>query len=722
MSFTGETLYNLLPAIYRIRDAELGAAMPDWLTPDELSELHAIEGQATPTAEQQSRLAYLRWKQSRPKEPLKSLLMAFGDEIAVLEENLAQLYDDLFIETCADWVVPYIGDLIGFQPLHNLGATQTTARAEVAHTIALRRRKGTAAVLEQLAYDVTGWRARVVEYFQRLGVSQYMNHLRPHCHYSVDLRQGEQLAMITTPFSSATHTIDVRNIENRSGRYNIGNIGLHLWRLNAYPHTCSPAVPLGDGRYLISPLGQAMQLYNLPQTEKEITHLAEPVNVPMALSRRIMASRLRTFYGWRERSGDPVDNGAPGVVLYADGQEIPRVDITVCNLEDDGPAWGHEPPPGKYAVDPELGRVAVAADLPVPQVLQVTYHYGFSADLGGGEYGRERIDDPQGTVIAGVPGKYPTITAALKALKGGGIVEISGSGRYEENLSVEVNAGENITLRADLKSRPTLVLSADIQIDGGEDSGFRLEGILVSGGCLRVGKTAHLARLHICHATIVPGLGLEPDGAPQMPGAPGLVVERDNVSVTIDHAIVGSLYINSGSTVVASNSIIDAASPDVTAYAGADGSEHGGQLSLVNCTAIGRIRARAFGTVANSILLAEPADGDPLPAVHVTRRQIGCVRFSWLPADSVVPRRYRCLPGESEERLVIPQFSSLRYGNAAYCQLARSTPEGIRRGGDDEGEMGVYHDLFPAQREANLRIRLQEFLRAGLRAGIFYES
>jgi hypothetical protein len=36
--------------------------------------------------------------------------------------------------------------------------------------------------------------------------------------------------------------------------------------------------------------------------------------------------------------------------------------------------------------------------------------------------------------------------------------------------------------------------------------------------------------------------------------------------------------------------------------------------------------------------------------------------------------------------------------------------------------MGAFHALFPAQREANLRIRLDEYLRVGLSAGIFYET
>src|SRR6266550_9175658 len=60
MSFDSERTYELLPAIYRIRDADRG-------------------------------------------EPLKALLSVVADQVGVLEEDLAQLYDDQFIETCAPW-------------------------------------------------------------------------------------------------------------------------------------------------------------------------------------------------------------------------------------------------------------------------------------------------------------------------------------------------------------------------------------------------------------------------------------------------------------------------------------------------------------------------------------------------------------------------------------------------------------------------------------------
>ncbi|WP_341649539.1 hypothetical protein [Thauera humireducens] len=65
---------------------------------------------------------------------------------------------------------------------------------------------------------------------------------------------------------------------------------------------------------------------------------------------------------------------------------------------------------------------------------------------------------------------------------------------------------------------------------------------------------------------------------------------------------------------------------------------------------------------------------------------------------------------------------SRRYGTPAYAQLAVRTPAEIRRGADDEGEMGALHHLYAAQRETNLRIRLAEYLRVGLCAGLFHES
>ena len=71
---------------------------------------------------------------------------------------------------------------------------------------------------------------------------------------------------------------------------------------------------------------------------------------------------------------------------------------------------------------------------------------------------------------------------------------------------------------------------------------------------------------------------------------------------------------------------------------------------------------------------------------------------------------------------VRPQFNSIRYGAAEYCQLAETCAEEIVRGASDESEMGVFHDLFLPQRTANLRARLEEHLPAGMQAGIIYAT
>ena len=65
---------------------------------------------------------------------------------------------------------------------------------------------------------------------------------------------------------------------------------------------------------------------------------------------------------------------------------------------------------------------------------------------------------------------------------------------------------------------------------------------------------------------------------------------------------------------------------------------------------------------------------------------------------------------------------STRFRDPTYCQLSASGPPEIWNGADDEAEMGAFHQLFQPQRETNLRIRLDEYLRVGLEAGIFYPS
>ncbi|HEV7842777.1 MAG TPA: hypothetical protein VGO69_03730, partial [Pyrinomonadaceae bacterium] len=298
MSFDIETLYRLLPAFYRIRDTEIARSAGLLLDEKEETEMQDLQAQSAPLDDQKgARLQALLEKQRRARGPLKAILSVIAEQAGVLEEDLNQLYDDLFIETCAEWVVPYIGDLVGARGLFVFPNAAFTQRAQVANTMAYRRRKGTASVLEQLARDVTSWNASVVEYFLRLATTQYMNHLRPENLSVAGLRDWESLERIGTPFDSVARTVDVRRIESRRGKYNIPSIGIFLWRIEAFLMEEAPAFKVDALRYLFDALGKDTQLYTLPETEDQISHLAEPINVPAPISRRVLDRYLETYYG-----------------------------------------------------------------------------------------------------------------------------------------------------------------------------------------------------------------------------------------------------------------------------------------------------------------------------------------------------------------------------------------------------------------------------------------
>ena len=397
MNFTAEKLVSLLPALYRIRDA--GVRPPG----------------------------------TTGAGPLEALLEVLADEIGLVEEDIARLYDNWFIETCDEWVVPYIGDLIGARVLHPVSARTFSRRAWVANTLGFRRRKGTATMLEQLARDATGWPAHAVEFFERLAWSQNFNHVRLYAPATASLASPSALELVNGPFDPFAHTADVRSIERRRGRYNIPNIGLFLWRLPSYPIGRSGAksgdLPVdygsarayqdgNDGRYTFSPLGIDSALFNNPRTEDTITQLAGEANVPATLRRRALHDELEAL---RQAlvDGDPLPkpvyfSGERAVLrvvtrMTAGGAlaEIEPEHIGICNLADPPPP---APPPGdwrrpadktyikrqdgaavireiKVAVDPVSGRLAFPTGV-TPDAVFVLYSYGFPGDVGGGPYNR----------------------------------------------------------------------------------------------------------------------------------------------------------------------------------------------------------------------------------------------------------------------------------------------------------------------------------------------
>ena len=451
-------------------------------------------------------------------------------------------------------------------------------------------------------------------------------------------------------------------------------------------------------------------------TEDAITHLAEPLNVPLPISRRVLHEQLGSYYGaGKSLFIELAARDAGGKLDPAvKPQPVPASQIIVCDLSDVTDAggtvtgWAHTPPPaGKVAVDPVLGRLAFPAD--PKKIVLVSYHYGFSADMGGGEYERAATFDAELKPVTPVqmPGQ---ITAALA---GEGVVEIRDSGRYAETPVINAAAGKRVELRAANGARPTLALGGEFAISGGADAEVTLNGLLITGGTLRV--TGQLRRLRLRHCTLVPGLALDGAGKPTSPTAPSLIVESAGVQVEIDHCILGGLRVADGATVTISDSIVDAATAsaaaeEAVAYAGHPdpGPDKlpppGGDLTITNSTVIGKVRTRQMPLASNVIFLARLAAADAWKfPVHVDQRQAGCVRFSFVPAGSRTPRRHKCQPAlPAEAARVRPQFTSLRYGDPGYGQLSARCAAEIRTGADDEAEMGAFHDLYQPQRETNL--------------------
>jgi hypothetical protein len=704
-SLTAERLYSLLPAVYRLRDADQG-------------------------------------------EPLRALIGALAQGFNGLEENLAQLYDDQFIETCADWVAPYIGDLIGYRPLHGVAPKIASPRAEVANTIAYRRRKGTALMLEQLAGDVTSWPAHAVEFFEQLATTQYMKHIRLRANATADLRDVRSLLLQGGSFNALAHTAEMRRPESGAGRYNIPSIGIFLWRLVSLRLTAVQLTPdPGDAsgrKFRINPLGADLQLFRHPQTEDDISHLAEPINVPEPLSVRLMALAVRAAQASLVPTPDARLDDDYGIgeslVLLRPGTPpapVPVHQIRVCDLRDILDAggnvigWNHEAsvPAGTIGIDPERGRVLLGAAADGP--LLATFHYGAAREFGGGEYERTPEGDglaTQRTVTRGDP-----LQSELDAIAGGGRLLIGDSLTYAQTPVFKVDdvlapgaAGLSVVVAARNPARPLIAASGEVTLAIGARGRLVIDGLVFSGGALRLAAAAddEPRELVLRDCTLVPGLALHPDGSAASPGAPSLVVEHPFAKVTLERCITGPLTIVGDAEAAMHDCIVDAGAPGRVAYAGDSAGGPGATLTVTECTFVGKLYTKLLQLGSNSIFFARlgPPPGETWRAPLIAeRRQQGCVRFSYVPPGSVTPRRFHCVP-DKDHPDALPHFTSLRYGDPGYGQLRQATNKSIRQGADDEGEMGVLHALFQPQRETNLRIRLDEYLRFGLHAGVFYAS
>ncbi|MEA2569379.1 MAG: hypothetical protein QOI24_1380 [Acidobacteriota bacterium] len=695
---------------------------------------------------------------------LRALLTVIAREIGVVEEDLAQLYVDQFIETCADWVIPYIGDLLGTSTLYSGSSsadeqlaglfpdlngprffprTALRSRPDVAKTIRYRKTTATLAMLEGLAADVTGWGTHVVEMFEHLQWSQWIrNHLRLFCHECPDLRTDELLERMNGPFDTTSHLVDVRKINQFDGWYEVRNVAFFLWRLRAYSLERVDAradATSPSNRFRANRLGideplftRAQRSDNRGSTEAEI-----PGPIRQALLRRDLRPKqlapgpppATDFYG----DPDQLPDFDRSLAIYLDNVLVPPEKICASDLTN----WRQ--PIGKIvALDVHTGRIALGDGYGTPAV-SVSYHYGFPSDVGGGSYARSswRIHR-QGEKIYAVDKTNPlrdTVAKAIAEWKSDGrphaIITLPDDRTYDEAgpLVLDPLANHRIAIEALDHTQPHIHCTTPIEIACGDGATVTLSGLLIEG---TIDVTARAGTLRLLHTTIKPDA---PSPSISVSAAPAAV---DKFRLQVAFSITGPLFLSPGArgiTIV--DSIIDA--DGGAAIAATSNGGPGPALRIERSTVFGSVNVRELPMASESIFTG---------IVLVERRQQGCARFSFLPDGSRTPRRYHCQPdfeirtrieaasarrpripltvaerkkiADTVRTFLVPSFTSLHYPDPGYAQLHASIPKQISTGAEDFSEMGVYCHLKQPQREANLRARLDEHLPFGLQAGLIF--
>ncbi len=704
-----------------------------------------------------------RERDEREGFPLRDLLRLVAEQADIVHSDIRLLWDNFFIETCERWAIPYIGDLVSNNLLNdaqNLKAPDTArelfpdlagpdlrpadairTRADVARTIYYRRRKGTLPMLEELARDVTGWAAHAVEFFELLIWNQNLNHLRMHSTGCPDLRSPEAVDRLDGPFDFMSHTVDVRFPRQDEGWYNIRHIGFFLWRLRDYRVERVVARPGAlPWQFHFSPLGNRAPLFSRLRREGDEAGLATEFHVPGPIRPAAFFKDPDEFYGLTSNDS---------LTIIRDGVEVPLAQIRCRDLE-----TFSQPAGNIVGVDVRRGRIAFGVGVVPAQGVDVHYHYGFSADLGGGPYPRAKwlvADDVPAVRLAVLEGgpapNFQTLDDAVNDWVARGrpnaVITILDNRTYGLSSPLELADGRFLVIQAGDLQRPHVrPAGGELRLTGDHPgSQLTLSGLLFEGGLHVTGETRSLRLLH---TTLVPGRALRENGVPDTT-LPSVVVDgvdgggaRVNAGFRLRAAfsITGPLRLpEHADGLVLLDSIVDGLGGAAVAATDTD-DQPAPPATLERVTILGRSFFRRL-PLASEVIFTD--------RVFTDQSQEGCVRFSFVSQQSVTPRRHRCQPDletaaqvERAEKAgpltpaqraaliaqvrarVVPSFTSVHYGDPGYAQLHLHCPVEIRTGAGDGSEMGVFCHLKQPQRETNLRIRLEEYLPFGLDPGVIY--
>jgi hypothetical protein len=708
--------------------------------------------------------------------PLREMVNRIGAQAAILRRSIDRVWEDQSIETCDDWIIPYIGDLLATNLVANLDARGQ--RKDVAKTIYYRRRKGTLAILEEIASDITGWDAKVVEFFRRLGrtrhgldpvigVPQAQDDAIAALQFAeglagsltrtsiggfADLRNVYGASKAQSAFDEFFHTADFRRGRGQVGWHNIPRLGVFLWRLKSFG--VSPTTPVAvtgcPDWFTFDPTGRDLSLFGASRTAEAYggkwvspaeAQLPTPISQPLLDVSEKLPRKDRALHLY------------PGALSVL-STPTPSVDGDII-------------PFNGLKIRPTTGRFEYIASPPLgsPPSLWVKYQYGFSSEIGAGPYDRRvgRKTPPTPDPIRPPETNGGLIASLTEA-------NLSGTSTLGDSLTYTVSGGSpgdavqvqgSFTLRAGKKQRPLIRLpeapagsSFEWVFASKDQSCLVLDGLFISGGDIVLRGDFDCITITCC--TLDPG-----STPPEVSSPPAIFARaadrRELVptrlwieggivrSLAIERSITGPILTRAGGkveTVTITDSIVQAipnstpdalssppdSSPPETSPPGSGAKSMSadtalafddGEVHLSRCTVLGQLLVHRLD--ASECILRDLAIVDDT--------QHGCVRFTAWADGSVLPRKYesvRVPPGA-------PLFTSTDFGQPGFGQLLpiadssilpaapTAAPQNtISEGAEDGSEMGAFAREKNPIKERGLLVKYQEFMPAGLVPIVIY--
>jgi hypothetical protein len=721
--------------------------------------------------------AYIRQRDADTGGPLAALLDVIGTQADAMSADLARAYENLFIETCEDWVVPYLAGLLGTTPLYDasrctddacareafpdlrgprlLPPVGASARADVARTIALRRRKGAVSALADVARYAAGWPVLIVEGIERTGRTAHARHVRPDLQ-TAHLPTRLDSALVGRPFDTTARWLDVRAPGGAVGWYHPCHVTAAIYRQRTQSYRRVAARPAGEAwQCRLDPLGLDRALFTKETSADEVPAAMTAGSVPSPLPAALLeADLLAHVDAPRDDAGDrpgyttlygPVGEvaGAPAACL---GVWLDSTFVTPA-ADEGAPAtsyaaqlvsrrldpWPPRPPGAVVAVDVRNGRLAIGDGLTPPATVTASLHHGTAGTIGGGSYDRAAwqiatVPDDLITVAAN-GADHTTLTAAITAWTTSGaehtVIRVLDSGAYDlqGNLALP---GRTLTIEAANGERPVLTPDpADATLTLSGAGRLTLSGVAVDGRIV-VGQAVEQLRLF--HVTLPPGGKRTPAGG-LLAAGPSIQVSGPcpRLQVQLACSVIGPLEFRTDvDELLALDTLVVGEGADAISVGGGDGPDACGE----RCTFLGRVTVRSI--TATACLFAA--------RLFAARTQEGCLRYCYVhPAQGRTPRRFACQPelavrealdahpglstaqravlADQTARRTRPMFVSERFGDAGCGQLEQQVPEPIATGAPDGSEIGAFSHVKQAQRLENLRVRLDEYAPAGIVAG-----